>query len=201
MPGGYKGPVKGVGDLRVGSTLVRVKKNIVLVSVIMVLLVLLLFLLLPDGKNNGAALSEYSRGDDLIKFTSNAIYNRTYPLTPPVSTPNGRKYRIGLISDLDTNSKASDSKNLWYAYYLKGYLTINAYHDKVSVQFDDDSTKLTSQLSQGGRGMELSELICFNGKLYTVDDRTGVVYEVQEKAVIPWTILPDGDASSGKGDK
>lgn len=197
MPG-YKGSVKGGGELRVGLSSVRVKKNIVLVPVIMVLFVLLVFLLLPDAKTNSAAKSEYARSSDLLRFSSSDIYNRTYPLTKPVSTPNGRKYRIGLISDLDTNSK-SESKHQWYAYYLKGFLTINTYHDKVSVELDKEPTKLTSQLSQGGRGMELSELICFNGKLYSVDDRTGVVYEVQDNAVIPWTILPDGDGTSGKG--
>jgi soluble calcium-activated nucleotidase 1 len=38
--------------------------------------------------------------------------------------------------------------------------------------------------------MELSELIVFNGGLYTVDDRTGVVYRIEGTKVIPWVILP-----------
>lgn len=201
MPGGYKGSLKGVGDIRMGSPAVRFKKNIVLGTAVIMLLVLLVFLLLPDTKNNGIAVSNYSRGSDFVHFTTNALYNRTYPLTPPKSTPNGRKYRIGLISDLDTNSKSTDKKHLWNAYYLKGDLTINNYHDTVAVEFDSEPVTLSSQLAQGGRGMELSELICFNGKLYTVDDRTGVVYEVQDSTVVPWIILPDGDGASGKGFK
>lgn len=46
-----------------------------------------------------------------------------------------------------------------------------------------------STLSQGGRGMELSELVTFNGALYTVDDRTGVVYKLDGNKVVPWVIL------------
>ena len=47
-----------------------------------------------------------------------------------------------------------------------------------------------STLSQGGRGMELSELVVFNGHLLTVDDRTGVIYRIEGNKVIPWVILP-----------
>lgn len=47
--------------------------------------------------------------------------------------------------------------------------------------------------------MELSELVAFNGHLYSVDDRTGVVYRIQGSQVIPWVILPDGDGSVSKG--
>lgn len=34
-------------------------------------------------------------------------------------------------------------------------------------------------LSQGGRGMELSELVVFDGKLLSFDDRTGVIYQIE----------------------
>ena len=48
--------------------------------------------------------------------------------------------------------------------------------------------------------MELSELVVFNGKLYAVDDRTGVVFEItQDDKVIPWVILQDGDGHKVKG--
>ena len=38
--------------------------------------------------------------------------------------------------------------------------------------------------------MELSELVVFNGHLMTVDDRTGVIYKIENNKVIPWVILP-----------
>ena len=49
--------------------------------------------------------------------------------------------------------------------------------------------------------MELSELIAFNGKLYTVDDRTGVVYQLDGDKVYPWAILGDGNGQETKGFK
>lgn len=48
--------------------------------------------------------------------------------------------------------------------------------------------------------MELSELVVFNGHLYTVDDRTGVVYRIEGNQAVPWVILPDGDGSVSKGE-
>ena len=38
---------------------------------------------------------------------------------------------------------------------------------------------LTSSMSAGGRGMELSDLVVYDRKLYTIDDRTGLVYQVR----------------------
>ncbi len=49
--------------------------------------------------------------------------------------------------------------------------------------------------------MELSELVAFNGKLYAVDDRTGVVFEItRNNHVIPWVILQDGNGHHSKGE-
>lgn len=49
--------------------------------------------------------------------------------------------------------------------------------------------------------MELSELVVFNGKLYSVDDRTGVVYQIDNGKVFPWLILSDGNGQETKGFK
>ncbi|XP_057342192.1 apyrase isoform X3 [Microplitis mediator] len=50
------------------------------------------------------------------------------------------------------------------------------------------------------RGMELSELVTFNGRLLSFDDRTGIVYSVEDEAY-PWVILMDGNGRSSKGFK
>ncbi|KIH47438.1 Apyrase [Ancylostoma duodenale] len=55
------------------------------------------------------------------------------------------------------------------------------------------SHNYTSQLNHNGRGMELSDLKYFDGKLLTVDDKTGVIYWIDGKKIIPWVILDDGD--------
>ena len=47
--------------------------------------------------------------------------------------------------------------------------------------------------------MELSELSVYNGKLYTVDDRTGVIYEIVDNSkVVPWIIMSDGPGNQTK---
>lgn len=48
--------------------------------------------------------------------------------------------------------------------------------------------------------MELSELVVFDGKVITVDDRTGVVYKIMGDQVVPWVILSDGNGDVSKGE-
>lgn len=127
-------------------------------------------------------------------------YNSTYPLSRPEVTSDGRRFRIGIIADLDENSKSTSKKNTWTSHYKRGYLTLKK-NGQVTVEWDKDIVVLSSTLSQKGRGMELSELIVFNGKLYAVDDRTGVVFEIKDKGTVAWVILPDGDGTEEKGFK
>ncbi|XP_075025387.1 soluble calcium-activated nucleotidase 1 [Calonectris borealis] len=127
-------------------------------------------------------------------------YNDTYPLSPPQRNPEGVRYRIGVIADLDTQSRGSE-EHTWFSYLKKGYLVLSDSGDSVTVEWDKDESVLQSHLSEKGRGMELSELVVFNGKLYAVDDRTGVVYQIEGNKVVPWVILPDGDGTVGKGFK
>lgn len=49
--------------------------------------------------------------------------------------------------------------------------------------------------------MELSELVTFNGRIYTFDDRTGIVFELVNDKVAPWVIITDGESISAKGFK
>ncbi|KAK7930249.1 hypothetical protein WMY93_006644 [Mugilogobius chulae] len=99
-------------------------------------------------------------------------YNKTYPLSPPQRTKDGVRYRIGLIADLDTESRSSKDQT-WFSYMKRGYLTLADSRDMLQVEWDTDIVTLESHLSEKGRGMELSELVVFNGHLYSVDDRTG----------------------------
>lgn len=126
-------------------------------------------------------------------------YNDTYPLSAPQRTPGGTRYRIALIADLDTGSKAQE-ENTWFSYLKKGYLTLSNSGDQVAVEWDKGHDVLESHLAEKGRGMELSDLVVFNGKLYSVDDRTGVVYQVEGSKTVPWVILSDGDGTVGKGE-
>ncbi|KAK7870612.1 hypothetical protein R5R35_009111 [Gryllus longicercus] len=129
-------------------------------------------------------------------------YNSTYPLTPPVKMPKGISYRIGIISDMDKKSKSTSEENTWISYFKKGYLVWNPKNKYISVNWDNaEPVVLKSNLGESGRGMELSELVTFNGKLLAVDDRTGVVYEIDNEEAIPWIVLTDGDGRTRKGFK
>nr|XP_057902153.1 soluble calcium-activated nucleotidase 1b isoform X2 [Doryrhamphus excisus] len=127
-------------------------------------------------------------------------YNDTYPLSPPVKTKNGIRYSIGVIADLDTASRSSKDQT-WFSYMKRGHVTVSPSADRVDVEWDEETITLETHLAEKGRGMELSELVVFNGHLYSVDDRTGVVYRIQGRQAIPWVILPDGDGSVSKGFK
>ncbi|KAM8879886.1 soluble calcium-activated nucleotidase 1 isoform 2-T5 [Spinachia spinachia] len=127
-------------------------------------------------------------------------YNDTYPLSPPEKTQHGIRYRIGVIADLDTASRSSKDQT-WFSYMKRGHLTVSDSADRLEVEWDAETVTLESHLAEKGRGMELSELVAFNGHLYSVDDRTGVVYRIEGSQAIPWVILPDGDGSVSKGFK
>lgn len=130
-------------------------------------------------------------------------YNYTYPLTEPLFTHGIQTYRIGLIADLDKLSKHPLHKYTWRSYYLKGKLSYTRASDTISISFNEQQpNELTHSYAYKGRGMELSELVTFNGRLLTFDDRTGLIYELHNNNVIlPWILLMDGDGRSNKGFK
>lgn len=170
---------------RVGNARVQLKPRIVFYAmVICTAILILLIMVIPKPTRQPCIQNEFS-------------YDPTYPLTKPLKTSKGTVYKIGLVTDLDTKSK-SDKPDTWYSYYRTGNFTISDDLSIVSVAFNQPSV-LQSTLGQGGRGMELSELVVFNNKLYTVDDRTGIVYEILNNKVIPWVVLPDGDGKNNKG--
>ncbi|ETO28214.1 hypothetical protein RFI_08916 [Reticulomyxa filosa] len=66
----------------------------------------------------------------------------------------------------------------------------------------DQSVILRSGLNEMGRGMELSELVWFNGQLLTFDDRTGAVSCISSRfEVIPQQIIMEGFGDHPKGMK
>ncbi|KAG7267492.1 hypothetical protein CRUP_008253, partial [Coryphaenoides rupestris] len=128
-------------------------------------------------------------------------YNDTYPLSAPERSARGTRFRIAVVADLDTNSRSDGKELTWFSFLRRGHLTVSQSGDSVAVDWDPKPVVLESHLAEKGRGMELSELVAFNGKLYSVDDRTGVVYHIDGDKAVPWVILPDGDGSVAKGFK
>lgn len=128
-------------------------------------------------------------------------YNRTYPTSVPVRTSRGVTYRIGIVSDLDHDSKLPERKDTWYSLMKTGSLYWNPINNLLSVIWDDRTVTLSSSLSMKGRGMELSELVTFDGRLLSFDDRTGMIYLMEGDQVYPWVILMDGNGKNHKGFK
>ncbi|KAG8293099.1 Soluble calcium-activated nucleotidase 1 [Homalodisca vitripennis] len=129
-------------------------------------------------------------------------YNSKYPLTPPEATENGIRYRIGLINDADVTSKVSNGT--WASQFKTGYLEWRPKAGKageVVFEWDEgEPVKFTTHFGYEGRGMELSDLIVYDGRLLTFDDRTGLVYELdlETKKAIPWIYLGAGNGKTVK---
>ncbi|XP_068434713.1 soluble calcium-activated nucleotidase 1 [Clinocottus analis] len=177
---------------------IRLKWKPIVVVALFLALFLALFMHLSSGL--GPRPYDPHRAGHTTTQQSDSRYNDTYPLSPPEHTSQGTLYRIAVIADLDTKSR-SDKDLTWFSYMQKGHLLVSKSGENVAVQWDENRVLLESHLSEKGRGMELSELVAFNGKLYTVDDRTGVVYHIDGNKIVPWVILPDGDGSVAKGFK
>eukprot|EP00298_Acanthocystis_sp_HF-20_P029607 c8513_g1_i1.p1 GENE.c8513_g1_i1~~c8513_g1_i1.p1 ORF type:complete len:375 (+),score=126.99 c8513_g1_i1:26-1126(+) len=110
-------------------------------------------------------------------------------------------YPFAIISDMDQRSKELGDPTQWKSILKKGTLKRDGETGKYSIEWLSENT-IRSMHSYKGRGMELSELITFNGKLLAFDDTTGIVYEITKGDPVPWVILADGDGTdSNKGYK
>ena len=126
--------------------------------------------------------------------------NASYPWTR-MRTRAGTKLRVAVIADLDTDSRLKEGVDKWSSFLRRGSLEVSRDLRRVTVTWDEEEVRLDSIMAAGSRGMELSELSVFNGRLLSLDDRTGVVYSVTEDKVVPWVILSDGAGTSVKGFK
>ncbi|CAD5111807.1 unnamed protein product [Dimorphilus gyrociliatus] len=178
---------------RVGSS-VTLNTNMIRLGIVIAIAFVIFFVVLPVYTNDSCGIDKYSK--DLK-------YNNTYPLSKTITLADGSfRFRIAVVTDLDTESKSINEKSTWYSYYRKGYLIWNPSKNTAKIEWDQETKKLISNVAAKGRSMELSELIVFNGKLYTVDDRTGIVYQIsEENQVIPWVILSNGDGKQVQGFK
>ncbi|XP_043260212.1 soluble calcium-activated nucleotidase 1 [Colletes gigas] len=128
-------------------------------------------------------------------------YNKTYPLSTPIRTLKGIAYRIAIVSDLDHDSKSLNDQNTWYSIMKTGTLSWDTTIRSLSIAWDDKTQMLTSSLTMKGRGMELSELVTFDGHLLSFDDRTGAIYYIEGEEAYPWILLMDGNGKNSKGFK
>ncbi|KAH3872186.1 soluble calcium-activated nucleotidase 1-like [Dreissena polymorpha] len=197
VPNDWMQAIRSPTQYRVGNATLHVKPRMIAYgAVLLTAVIILLIYVIPSARGRGI-----HPGCDYRNSVENSQYDPTYPLTKPLKTQFETQFKIALVTDLDTDSKSETKKNTWLSYLLYGNFTISDDLSKVSVLFDGKPVLLSSQVSEGGRGMELSELIVFNNRLYTVDDRTGIVYEIRDNLVIQRFLLTDGNGNEGKGFK
>ncbi|KAJ3449896.1 apyrase [Anaeramoeba flamelloides] len=108
-------------------------------------------------------------------------------------------YKIGIITDLDLKSKLQTQKHTWVSYYNRGRLKRNL-NGTYSVNWDFE-IPLYGYLSEFDRGMELSELINWNGMLLAFDDRTGIAYDIRTDQPMPKYFLTTGAGNKPKSFK
>uniref|UniRef100_A0A1B0G3Y9 Apyrase n=1 Tax=Glossina morsitans morsitans TaxID=37546 RepID=A0A1B0G3Y9_GLOMM len=204
---------------RIGNRTVRFNYHIALILVgVFTLFILFYYMRLSSSSSSDAAwLKNYASSTSNHRSsggidTGNTIvveefssYNSTYPLTPPINVrPGVLNFRIAMVADLDTNAKVASANTnaVWRSYLKKGYLTYSSGKDDIKITWDSGDPKiLESCFSLKERGMELSELVTFNGRLLTFDDRTGLIYELSNDKATPWIILLDGNGHNTKGFK
>jgi soluble calcium-activated nucleotidase 1 len=119
------------------------------------------------------------------------------------------EFHFALVADLDRQSKVTDAKGrtYWRSWWKQGTLRRQEPGDAEGepawvVQWSPAEQELSSQLAEDGRGLELSELVTWRSRLWTFDDRTGVVFELDRQFVcVPRYILMEGDGNNSKGQK
>ncbi|OQV20664.1 Soluble calcium-activated nucleotidase 1 [Hypsibius exemplaris] len=160
-------------------------------------------------------------GSSSVSAPAQTVYNSTYPLTTPVKASDGSvEFRIAIIADQDKLSKDKKDSSFYVSYLKSGTFTIKSQWTGGAIVWDhaaaaepaktvgekerlitSNGKAIQSQFAFGSRGMELSDLIVFNGKLYACDDRTGIVFQLVNHTAVPWVILADGNGMKQKGFK
>uniref|UniRef100_A0A0K8SGY6 Apyrase n=2 Tax=Lygus hesperus TaxID=30085 RepID=A0A0K8SGY6_LYGHE len=198
---------------RVGTSTMRLQTQFFTVVAVVGFLILLIFYrsssnddlqrVASYGVHDVDAHSSLHRVDPVHSLESiSSSYNRNYPLSKPSYIHDKIHFKVGVISDMDQMSKSKLESNTWVSYYMLGDLVWDPQAQTVSVTWHKNSYKtLKTSYGYKGRGMELSELVTFDGRLLSFDDRSGIVYVIEEDQAHPWLILSDCDGTSPKGFK
>ncbi|KJH48458.1 Apyrase [Dictyocaulus viviparus] len=113
-------------------------------------------------------------------------------------------YRLLVVTDMDKFAKTATDWT-WRAVTREGRLQLVKDHEtlrNVTITWKRGSDRnLTTQLNMKGRAMELSDLLEFDGRLLSPDDKTGMIYEIRNGKAIPWLFLNSGPGNTTRGMK
>lgn len=134
-------------------------------------------------------------------------------VTPPEE---GSKFSFAMIADQDDASRVDVGEHGEDEYWLSklAFASLTFSSGAYSLALESEATLKTTRGDKSGRGAEYSALEVFDGKLLTMDDRTGNVDEIVPNpagAEVPYSVQPLtdsngaavalmlGDGSGGKG--
>jgi soluble calcium-activated nucleotidase 1 len=146
-----------------GASFIRIRKNYKFRSqfiylVLIVLIFLIVYIIMPTNRH----LIRYNTiYEPLNKSPSIVKYNATYPLTVPIINVQKKVtiYKIGMIADLDTNSRKSKNDNVYTSYFKKGHLTVSSSHSSFEFMWTADTKEITSGYSLKGKILHHHEII------------------------------------------
>lgn len=111
----------------------------------------------------------------------------------------GKRWRVILVADLDKKSIVPDQAKC-RSYVIQGNISIS--YDFTVASFEKGpENEIQIDCKMGSRGLELSDLVNFQNKLYTCDDKTGMVYKFNENFTSLQEVLKlnDGDGTIDDG--
>nr|ABI20151.1 35.8 kDa salivary protein [Phlebotomus duboscqi] len=112
----------------------------------------------------------------------------------------GTTINFAIIADLDKKSISKKNDNNYKSIVKLGELYKVA--DKYSFSMKDEHHEVFTKYAYKGRGAELSEFLVYKWKLYTFDDKSGIVFKLKNNAdLVPWVILANGDGDQVDGFK
>ncbi|ETN86572.1 hypothetical protein NECAME_16259, partial [Necator americanus] len=100
-----------------------------------------------------------------------------------VKDDESRKFDFLIVTDNDEDATAPKSQ--WRAITRKGVLKLSKDNSTAHVEWDSKSSdqELMSGFSYKGRGMELSDLTEYRGRILAPDDKTGIIFEIKKNQV------------------
>ena len=162
---------------------------------------------------NSITSHEHRRGGGGVRTGKDSVLGASETVIRPSGAYND-KYPLGwgaggggllfaVVADMDQDSKVEGKAHAWRSLLKVGRLVRSG--DEYEVVWVTQSS-IQSSLAVGGRAMELSALVVYNNGLYTCDDRTGVVYELEvakggpefSYIAVPKYILAEGDGETPK---
>ncbi|CAJ0590935.1 unnamed protein product [Cylicocyclus nassatus] len=107
-----------------------------------------------------------------------------------------------LIVITDSDTKAGIGTYQWEAVKRRGTLFLSPDWQEAQVKWMSNSdVHIKSLYSYNGRGMEMSDLVKFDGHILAPDDKTGIIFAIENDKAVPWVILSSGPGNSTKGMK